>query len=188
MVYVKIRHIKRVRGRKGETYFYHQITKEKLGRELLAAAKKAQKINLTLEDRHVSLSGTTTIAAGRMLVLDGGTLNTGNLVGDGAFVFDSGTLGISQAGATVGFPIVTNSPSTSIRIFASDVSLGSTGVFTGFHHQGTLIVGAHTVTLRSGGYARLGVLTSLAGALAFARQVAPRHIDQEAAAAQQPPA
>ncbi len=61
MVYVKIRHIKRVRGRKGETYFYHQITKEKLGRDPLAAAKKAQKINLTLEDRKAETSGIGTI-------------------------------------------------------------------------------------------------------------------------------
>jgi hypothetical protein len=119
--------------------------------------------NLILNaDRRLSLSGTTTIDAGRELTLAGGTLNTGTLVVNGTFNFIAGTLGITQAGAAINAPIVTANPST-IYIGANNVALGSASSFNGFNHQGVLNVGANSLTLNSAGYAQLGVLTSLGG-------------------------
>jgi autotransporter-associated beta strand protein len=95
--------------------------------------------------------------------LAGGTLATTTITNSGNFVLDSGTLTFTQAGATIANPIVSNTPNTTININANSISLGSASSFTGFSHQGTLNVGANTVTLNSAGYARLGLLTTLAG-------------------------
>jgi hypothetical protein len=117
--------------------------------------------NLLLNgNQQLTLSGATTVDAGRKLTLDGGTLSTGNLIVNGSFIFIAGTLGITQAGASINTPIVTGNPST-ININANNVSLGSATSFSGFDHQGTLNVGSNAVTLNSAGYARLGVLTTL---------------------------
>jgi hypothetical protein len=102
-----------------------------------------------------TVTGGITISSNGTLTLNGGTLSVGRLA-------IAGTLVINQAGASINTPIVTGSPST-ININANNVSLGSAASFTGFNHQGVLNVGANTVTLNSAGYARLGVLTSLAG-------------------------
>ena len=58
------------------------------------------------------LSGKTTMDAGRTLALDGGRLNTGTLVVNGSLLFNSGTLRISQASASINTPIVTGNPTT----------------------------------------------------------------------------
>ena len=94
--------------------------------------------------------------------LNGGTLAVNNMTGSGSFILNSGTLTATQAGGTISASIVSNS-STTININANNISLGNAASFTGFNHQGTLNVGANIVTLNSAGYARLGVLTSLAG-------------------------
>jgi hypothetical protein len=53
--------------------------------------------------RTVNVSNTTTVPVGSSLSLDGGTLNTGGLVVNGAFAFHDGTLGITgPAGLTIG--------------------------------------------------------------------------------------
>jgi hypothetical protein len=108
------------------------------------------------------VSSTLTVNSGGELRLDGGTLAVGGLVNNGTFTFSAGTLIITGAGASVGTPILTGS-NTSIIVNANNVSLGSASNFAGFSHQGTLGVGTNTVTLNSAGYARLGVLTTLAG-------------------------
>ena len=103
----------------------------------------------------LNISGSTTINGNATLTLDGGNLITGMLVVDG-------TLGITQAGASINTSIVTGSLST-INVNANNVAPGSAASITGFNHQGVLNVGANTVTLNSAGYSRLGVLTTLAG-------------------------
>lgn len=113
----------------------------------------------------LTVDGTLTVQS--LITLDGGTLSVGTLVNNGTFNFDSGTLNVNQASANINTPIVTGNPST-ININATNISLGSASSFTGFNHQGTLNVGANIVTLNSAGYARLGVLTSLAGGSIFA--------------------
>jgi hypothetical protein len=79
------------------------------------------------------------------------------------FIFNSGTLGFITPGGTMNHSIATNSTSTTINVNAANVSLGNAASLTGFSHLGTLNVGAHSVTLHSAGYARLGILTTLAG-------------------------
>jgi hypothetical protein len=129
-----------------------------------------------LADRHLTLSGTTTVDALRTLTLDGGTLNTGSLVVNGTLSITGGTLGSSsggvlpvdgnglvQAGGSVNAAIVGSSPALTIRIIAFGVSLGDATTFSGFSHEGTFDVGANSVTLNCAGYARLGILTQLAG-------------------------
>ena len=111
----------------------------------------------------MTLTGTTTVDASHVLTLSGGTLNTGSLVVNGAFDFDKGTLGFVTAGGGFNGGIVSNSPSTTINIGANNVALGSATSFSGFIHQGTLNVGSNSVTLNSAGYAKLGVLTTIAG-------------------------
>jgi hypothetical protein len=113
--------------------------------------------------RTLNVANTTTIDAGSSLMLDGGTLNTGSLAINGDFVFNRGTLGITQLGGSVNAPIVSLTPGTTINVNANLTSLGSASSFAGFHHLGVLNVGANTVTLNSASYARLGVLTTLAG-------------------------
>jgi hypothetical protein len=108
----------------------------------------------------LTVDGTLTVHTA--LTLDGGTLTVGNLVNNGTFNFSAGTLNINQASANVNTPIVTGNPST-INVNANLISLGSAASFAGFNHQGVLNIGANTVTLNSAGYARLGVLTTLAG-------------------------
>src|SRR5262249_52012087 len=114
-------------------------------------------------NQSVTLTGTTTIDPSHTLTLSGGTLNTGSLTVNGTFAFNAGTLGITQPGAVINTSIVSNSPSTTINVSANNVALGNASTFTGFIHQGTLNVGANTVTLNSAGYAKLGVLTTLTG-------------------------
>ena len=97
-----------------------------------------------------------------LLFLNGGTLNISSFNNSGTFKFLDGTLGINQAGASIGLPFLTGS-TTTINVNANNVSLGNSGVFTGFNHQGVLNVFGNTVTLNSAGYAKLGVLTSLDG-------------------------
>ncbi|MCI0333394.1 MAG: autotransporter adhesin family protein [Planctomycetes bacterium] len=119
--------------------------------------------NVTLNsDEQLTLSGTTTVDASRSLNLNGGTLNTGNLVVNGTFNFITGTLSINGPGAIVDYPIVTGA-TTTINVNANFVQLGSAASLNGFNHQGVMNVGSNTVTLASAGYARLGVLTTLAG-------------------------
>jgi hypothetical protein len=86
-----------------------------------------------------------------------------NITSNGSFVFDSGILSITGAGGSNAASIVSNTPNTTININANNVSLGNAASFTGFNHQGILNVGANAVTLHSAGFARLGILTSLAG-------------------------
>jgi hypothetical protein len=120
--------------------------------------------NLTLNsDRQLTLSGTTTIDPSRALTLAGGTLNTGNLVVNGTFNFNSGTLGFTQAGTSINVPIVSTTPNTIINILANNIALGNAASFSGFNHQGILNVGSNSVTLNSAGYSKLGVFTSLNG-------------------------
>jgi hypothetical protein len=95
--------------------------------------------------------------------LDGGTLAVANMTNSGSFVFNSGTLIANQNGGTISASIVSNSPNTTININADNVSLGNAASFAGFNHQGVLNVGANAVTLNSGAYAKLGVLTTLDG-------------------------
>jgi len=113
--------------------------------------------------RTLNVTNTMTIDPGAILTLDGGTLNTGSLAVNGDFVFNRGTLGITQFGASITSPIISLTPGTTINVNANLTSLGSASSFTGFHHLGVLNVGAYTVTLNSAGYARLGILTTLAG-------------------------
>jgi hypothetical protein len=123
--------------------------------------------NVTLEGgQHVTLSGTTTVDFGRTLTLDGGTLETGDLDIEGTFNFIAGNLAINEEGASVDHPIVTN-PTTTITVNANNVSLGD-ATSVGFQHQGVLLVGSTTLTLNSGGYARLGVGTLLLGSTVVA--------------------
>ena len=59
--------------------------------------------DLSLGTRQVTLSGATTIDPFHTLTLNGGRLNTGSLVVNGTFNFNSGTLGITgPAGLTIG--------------------------------------------------------------------------------------
>ena len=109
------------------------------------------------------LSGATTVDTSRSLTLDGGTLSTAALTVNGAFIFNSGTLTITQNGASINYPIVSNTLNATINVNANNVSLGSAASLTGFIHQGTLNVGANNVTLNSAGYSRLGILTTLNG-------------------------
>jgi autotransporter-associated beta strand protein/T5SS/PEP-CTERM-associated repeat protein len=110
--------------------------------------------------KNLTVEGTANVLT--TLTLDGGTLSVGTLENNGEFSFLSGTLAITQAGASINTPFVTGNLST-ININANNISLGVAGSFFGFNHQGALNVGANAVTLNSAGYARLGVLTSLTG-------------------------
>ena len=118
-------------------------------------------VNLT-PDHQLTLSGTTTIDASHALTLSGGTLSTGSMLINGAFNFEAGTLNITAAGGSLN-GLFSSDADTTININANNVSLGNSFFFAGFHHQGTLNVGANTVSLLSLGYARLGVVTSLSG-------------------------
>lgn len=118
--------------------------------------------------RTLNVTNTTTIDPGSLLTLDGGTFNTGGLTVNGEFVFNRGTLGFNQTGATINAPIISLTPGTTININATNISLGSASSLSGFNHQGVLNVGANIVTLNSAGYSRLGVLTTLAGGSIFA--------------------
>ena len=119
--------------------------------------------NLTLRsDQRLTLSGTTTVDAGRTLALDGGTLTTGHLDINGTFNFIAGTLEITQAGATIAHPFITG-PNTVISLNADNISLGDASTVVGFQHQGVLLVGSNTVTLNSAAYVHLGVATALFG-------------------------
>src|SRR5205085_11318256 len=54
--------------------------------------------------RSFTTSATTTIDAAHTLTLNGGALNTGTLVANGTFVFNSGTLGLITAGGAANTP------------------------------------------------------------------------------------
>jgi autotransporter-associated beta strand protein len=96
--------------------------------------------------------------------LSGGTLITTSIVGNGKFVFNAGTLSITQGNSSIANAIVTNSTNDTINISASNVSLGDATSLSGFSHEGTLTVGANSnLTLNSAGIAKLGILTSIAG-------------------------
>jgi autotransporter-associated beta strand protein len=95
--------------------------------------------------------------------LDGGMLAVSNMTGSGNFLFDRGTLTANQAGGNLNAAIVSNTVNTTINVSANNVSLGNAASFSGFNHLGTFNIGANSVTLRSAGYARLGILTTLTG-------------------------
>jgi hypothetical protein len=119
--------------------------------------------NLTLASNHaLTLSGTTTIDAGRTLTLDGGTLDTGSLVVNGAFHFDRGTLGIN-GGTISGLGNLTVGSNAELRArgvqtlaivgvagstitATGSLTLGDATKVNGVYSNGTVQVGANTVT------------------------------------------
>jgi fibronectin-binding autotransporter adhesin len=120
-------------------------------------------------DGSISLSSTLTLNGSGLtnegtFTLGGGTLITSSIVGNGKFVFNAGTLSITQGDSSIGSAIVTNSTNDTINISATNVSLGDATSLTGFSHEGTLTVGANSnLTLNSAGVAKLGILTSITG-------------------------
>jgi hypothetical protein len=114
--------------------------------------------SLTLgSTRTLNVTQTTTITTGGSLTLSsGGTFATASLELSG------GTLTIQDTGRTINVPISGDAAST-MNISATNVVLGTAASFNGFHYDGVLNVGPRVLTLNSAGYARLGVLTSLAG-------------------------
>ncbi|MDN4175979.1 hypothetical protein QWY28_23745, partial [Nocardioides sp. SOB77] len=66
-----------------------------------------------------------------------------------------------MAATTIAGP-VSGQPSSAITP-AGDLTIGDTSSFAGFNFDGSLTVGANTVTLQSMGFANLGVLTTVAG-------------------------
>ena len=91
-----------------------------------------------------------------------GTLHVANILSgaEGRALLAGGTTLIADA--TIQLDI-SGQDASAIEAMTDSVALGNATSFSGFNHQGTLNVGANTVTLNSAGYARLGVLTTLAG-------------------------
>jgi hypothetical protein len=69
---------------------------------------------------------------------------------------------------------ISGAPQSTLRAEGGNLTLGVANSFLGFNHAGVLEVGANAVTLRSQGFANLGVLTTMAagGSLTAANGVA----------------
>lgn len=121
-------------------------------------------LGLTLQpQQQVTTPATTTIAPLRTLRLDGGTLTTNGLVVNGALQFNSGTLELTGGAITglTALTIPTNgefraSGVQALRITSvggstiaatGNATLGDATKVNGFYSNGTVQVGAYTVTL-----------------------------------------
>jgi hypothetical protein len=103
------------------------------------------------------------VPAGSLIINNGAqvSVTSGGVINpSGSVVAEDGTL---NAGVSVNEQLLGTSAAATINVTASGISLGNAASFTGFSHEGTLSVGANTVTLSSAAYARLGVLTSISG-------------------------
>jgi len=141
---------------------------------------------LNVADGHSLTAATATIGSMGRVRLDGGTLSVTSLdnTAGGSFNFQSGTLrlvgGTLDNGAILTLPnggTLTGSGTVSSAIHgqsgstitvSGDFTLGDDASLLGFVHEGTLNVGNDVVTLRSRGFAQLGVLTTVNGGDLFA--------------------
>ena len=120
--------------------------------------------NITLDAvRALRLSGTTTIDPSRVLALDGGSLTTNGLIANGPFQFHSGTLELT--GGTItglsSLAVPTNGEFRARGVQAmritgaagstitatDDLTLGVASLANGFYTNGTVNVGASTLTI-----------------------------------------
>jgi len=104
----------------------------------------------------LNVEGTLAIAPDSSLRLEGAGVDAG------VFLLEAG--GTLSGHGTVSGPVYGEGLSR-ISAEGGDLVLGDAGRYDGFSHQGTLSVGANTVTLSAKGFAVLGRLTELAGGL-----------------------
>jgi hypothetical protein len=111
--------------------------------------------NVSLDaQKSLNVTGTLAIAPDSSLRLEGAGVNAG------VFLVEAG--GTVSGHGTVSGPVYGEGLSR-ISAEGGDLVLGDAGRYDGFSHQGTLSVGGNTVTLRTKGFASLGLLTELAG-------------------------
>jgi hypothetical protein len=124
--------------------------------------------------------GVLSLASDGVLHLDGGSLTATSVNATaGTILWNRGELRLAGGNSLVpnGLAVpdlsllagngdvagpISGAPLSTIRAEGGNLTLGVANSFLGFNHAGVLEVGANTVTLRSLGFANLGVLTTMA--------------------------
>ncbi len=105
----------------------------------------------------LTLSGSSSYSGGT--TVSQGTLNITGAIGGGTVLINGGA--VLAGSGTVQSSITGNAGSAIVA--TGNLALGDSTSYTGFNHAGTLMVGANLVTLKSAGFANLGVLTTVSG-------------------------
>ena len=124
--------------------------------------------------------GALTLASDGVLQLDGGAISAHSIAagGGGTILWDRGELRLTGGNVTTtsGLAVpdfgllvghgsvdtaVSDAPQSTIQADGGNLTLGDATSFSGFNHTGTLEIGATSTTLRSLGFAQLGVLTRM---------------------------
>ena len=152
-----------------------------LGTTLTVGDNAAKRATLRITTDANASVGTLTLNSDGFLHLDGGTITAdavdaslggtilfdgGHLQLNGGTFLSSQDLAVSNSGRFSGYGNVTSTVSgtsgSTINAVGGSLLLGDANSFLGFNHAGALQVGSNTVTLRSAGFAQLGVLTTMA--------------------------